>query len=57
MIALADNSSALDHLVRIDRSVIDGAGLLHFVGNERITLVEKHHAELLAIGETLGGAA
>jgi hypothetical protein len=57
MIALADNSSALDHLARIDRRVVDGAGLLHFVGDERIALVEKQHAELLAIGEALGAAA
>jgi hypothetical protein len=37
--------------------VVDGAGLLHFVGDERIALVEKQHAELLAIGEALGAAA
>jgi hypothetical protein len=57
MIALADNSSALDHLARIDRGVIDSAGLLYFVGDERIALVEKQHPELLAIGKTLRGAA
>ena len=42
---------ALDHLARIDRRVIDGADLLDFVGDELVALVEKQHAELLAVGE------
>src|SRR5262249_47012013 len=48
---------ALDHLARIDRRVIDGAGLLHFIGDELIALIEKQYSELLAVGEALSGAA
>ena len=35
-----------DHLARIDRRVVDGSGLLHLVGDQRVTLVEEQHAEL-----------
>ena len=48
---------ALDHLARIDRGMIDGAGLLYFVGDELIAFVEKENAELLAVGKGLRGAA
>jgi hypothetical protein len=48
---------AFDHLARIDRSVIDRAGLLHFVGNQLIALVEKQNAELLLLCEALRAAA
>ena len=48
---------ALDHLARIDRRMIDGAGLLHFVGDEPVALVEEEHAELLFVGEGLRRAA
>jgi hypothetical protein len=37
--------------------VIDRAGLLHFVGNQLIALVEKQNAELLLLGEALRAAA
>jgi hypothetical protein len=33
--------------------MIDGAGLLHFVGDERIALVEKQYPELLAAACTI----
>ena len=48
---------ALDHFARIDRRVIDRAGLLHLVGDQLIALVEKQDAELLLLGEGHGGAA
>ena len=48
---------ALDHLARIDRRVVDRAGLLHLVGDELVALVEKQDAELLFVGEGLRGAA
>ena len=48
---------ALDDLARVDRRVVDGADLLQLVGDELVALVEKQHAELLAVGERLGGAA
>jgi hypothetical protein len=47
----------LDHLARINRRVIDGAGLLQFVGDERVALVEEQDAELLLLGERHRGAA
>jgi hypothetical protein len=37
--------------------VIDGAGLLDFVGNELVALVEEEQAELLFVGERHAGAA
>ena len=57
-IAVADSSSArrID-LARIDRRVVDGAGLLHLVGDQRVLLVEEQDAELLALLERHGGAA
>ena len=42
---------ALDHLARIDRRVVDRAGLLHFVGDQGVLLVEEQDAELLALLE------
>ena len=48
---------ALDHFARINRSMIDGADLLHFVGDELIALVEKQYAQLLPVGKSLRGAA
>jgi hypothetical protein len=46
-----------DDLARIDRRVIDRTGLLHFVGNQLVALVEKKDAELFPLGEGLGTAA
>ena len=46
-----------DDLARIDRCVIDRTGLLHFVGNQLVALVEKKDAELFPLGEGLGAAA
>ncbi len=40
---------AFDHFARIDRGVIDGAGLLHLIGDELIALVEEQQPELLFI--------
>ena len=34
------------HFARIDRGVIDRAGLLHFIGDQRILLVEKQDADV-----------
>ena len=52
MIAVADSSSArLIDLARIDRRVVDRAGLLHLVGDQRVLLVEEQDAELLALLE------
>jgi len=49
---------ALNHFARIDRGMIDGAGLLHFIGDEQIALIkEQQHSKLLAIGEALRSAA
>src|SRR4051794_34695356 len=48
---------ALDHLARIDRGVIDGAGLLHLVGDELVALVEEQQAKLLLLGRRHAGAA
>ena len=47
----------LDHLAHIDRRVIDGALLLHLVGDQLVPLVEEQDAELLAVLEALRGAA
>ena len=35
---------AFDHLARIDRGVIDGAGLVRLVGDQVVTLVEEQNA-------------
>ena len=40
---------ALHHLARIDRRVIDGAALLHFVGDQHVLAVEEEDAELLGL--------
>ena len=48
---------AADHLARIDRRVVDRAGLLHLVGEELVLLVEEEDAELLALLVGHGGAA
>jgi hypothetical protein len=53
--AVADNSSA--HLARIDRRVVDCAGLLHLVRDQLVALVEKQQAELFLVGERHAGAA
>ena len=37
---------ALDDLAHIDRRVVDGAFLLHFVGDDAVALVEKQNADL-----------
>jgi hypothetical protein len=54
---LCTNSSALDHLARIDRGVIDGTDLLHLVGDQLVLLVEKQVAKLLLVGERHAAAA
>src|SRR6266446_5387218 len=46
---------ALDHLARIDRGVIDGAGLMLLVGDQVVTLVEEQNAEVLLALEGHGG--
>ena len=38
---------AFDHLARIDRGVIDGAGLVLLVGDQVVALVEEQNAEML----------
>ena len=48
---------ALDHLARIDRRVVDGAGLLHLVGDQPVALVEEQDAELLLVVERHAAAA
>ena len=48
---------ALDHLARVDRGVVDGAGLLHLVRDQLVALVEEQDAELLLVGERHRGAA
>ncbi len=45
------------HLAWIDRRVIDGAGLLHLVGDQAVLLVEEQDTELLAVLEGHGRAA
>src|SRR6185437_12896760 len=40
---------ALDYFARIDRRVIDGAGLLHLVCDQLVALVEKQQSELLFV--------
>ena len=42
---------ALDHLARVNRSVVDGADLLALVGNEMIAFIEKQQAEFLPLAE------
>ena len=44
---------AFDHFARIDGRMVDGAGLLHLVGNNLVSLVEKKNTELLAVLESL----
>src|SRR5260370_31498473 len=46
---------ALDHLARIDRGVIDGAGLMLLVGDQGGTLVEEQNSEVLLALEGHGG--
>src|SRR6059058_6078701 len=46
---------ALDDLARIDRGVVDGAGLLHFVRDQLVALVEEQQAKLLLVGERHAG--
>jgi hypothetical protein len=48
---------ALDHLARIDRRMIDGADLLHLIGDQLVALVEKQLAKLLLVGKRHAGAA
>ena len=47
----------LHHLAGIDRRVINGAFLLHLIGDELVFLVEKQDAKLLLVLESHGGAA
>ncbi len=42
---------ALDDFAGINRRVIDGAGLLHLVGDQDIFLVEEEDAELTTAGK------
>ena len=48
---------ALDHLARIDRGMVDCAGLLNLVGDELIALVEEEEAKLLLVGKRHAGPA
>ena len=48
---------ALEHLARIDRGVIDGAGLMLLVGDELVCFIEKQDAKMLLALEAHGGAA
>ena len=57
MSAVEESSSALDHLARIHRRVIDGADLLLLVRDEMIALVEKQDAEFLPLAVGHDGAA
>ena len=41
MMAVADTQRPLDHLARIDRCVVYGADLLHFVGDQLVAFVGK----------------
>jgi hypothetical protein len=43
---------ALDHFARIDRRVVDGAGLLDLIGDQLVALVEEQDAELLLVGNS-----
>ena len=57
-IAVAESSSARRTTSRgIDRRVIDGAGALHFVGDQAVALVEEQDAKFLAVGKGHRGAA
>jgi hypothetical protein len=47
----------LDHLARIDRRVVHGAGLLHLIGDQLVALVEKEDAKLLLVGKRHATAA
>ena len=54
----AESSSARFTTSRgIDRRVVDGARLLHLVGDQRVALVEEEQAELLLVHEGHGRAA
>ena len=44
---------ALDHLARINRGVVDGAGLMLFVSDQVVTLIEKQNAEVLLALEAM----
>jgi hypothetical protein len=55
--AVALSSSVLDHFARIDRSVDDGAALLHLIGDQPVLFVEKEDAELFDVLERHGRAA
>src|SRR5262249_25370797 len=48
---------ALDHLARIDRGVIDGAGLMLLVGDQVVVLAEEQTEEWLLAREGHAGAA
>src|SRR3546814_2001029 len=45
----AQLEGALHHLAGVDRGVVDGALLLHLVGDQAVSLVEEQQAELLAL--------
>src|SRR3546814_8859892 len=58
----AQLEGALHHLAGVDQGVVDGALLLHLVGDQAVALVEEQQAELLdllvrhglaAVGEQL----
>ncbi len=48
---------AFDHFARIDRGVVERAGLLYFVSDQLVALVEEQDAKLLLVGERHAGAA
>src|SRR5262249_58931855 len=57
-IAVADSSrSALHHLALMDPGVVDGALLLHLVGDDLVAFVEEQYTELLLGLEAHRGAA
>jgi hypothetical protein len=48
---------ALHHLARIDRGVVHGADLLHFIGDQLVALVEKQDPKLFLVGKGHRGPA
>ena len=52
-----ERQRALDDLARIDRRVVDGAALLHLVGDQHVLAVEEEDAELLGLLVRQSGVA
>ena len=53
----AEFERPLDDLARVDRGVIDGAFLLHLVGDQHVLAIEKQDAEALGRAVAHAGAA